>query len=607
MMKNVEEFIKEIEPKLNERDKKVRERKELIKDINDFCDLLPALSQVIEELQKQYDENNNLVNVKEELDSYLKERDLYWQTINEFRIRAEKLEQEIEKTEELDFYEKMVDKYYKRHEILVELKRIEAQYKESGNSIQNENNEVVSISNNVEYENTLQKLNELDKEIEEEYKKILEYEKNDDLEEDIDFSIQVRKTSNIYTKEHLEEEQNKILEDLKKIEQEKGKKCLLKYSFKGENHQVQIPKRLRGKYCALLTKLYQTEKHLQEFIPPVIFESDLYEKMTKEQKLAYLANLLLQIEARKDKTVDKYEINGKVIPFEYKELYLEVLNYIEIEKMEPTFSIDIQKSRDIKLEEQVDYPYLKSVNFEKENMRKIQEAYRKHQVVVTNKRTAKKKEKIKKNLKKKIVAIALTVGAVAVTLTASINKLAENKSNFETQTMKEDKINPVKTEEISIEINNDITPSNMFQNTTHNIKTINEEINTDWKDVNYFSLTPNEGETVNIYKGDLKNSFKPKYPNDSYRIVARNYRMPSGEIIKITNEDELAKEKMLQLEQLGGVLETIDAVAKTGEEDYAKNKIPTGQFMIDNNLSPNSIELDNEVLEYLNNNEGRGR
>ena len=83
--------------------------------------------------------------------------------------------------------------------------------------------------------------------------------------------------------------------------------------------------------------------------------------------------------------------------------------------------------------------------------------------------------------------------------------------------------------------------------------------------------------------------------------------MPSGEIIKITNEDELAKEKMLQLEQLGGVLETIDAVAKTGEEDYAKNKIPTGQFMIDNNLSPNSIELDNEVLEYLNNNEGRGR
>ena len=42
--------------------------------------------------------------------------------------------------------------------------------------------------------------------------------------------------------------------------------------------------------------------------------------------------------------------------------------------------------------------------------------------------------------------------------------------------MKEDKINPVKTEAISIEINNDITPSNMFQNTTHNIKTIKEEI-----------------------------------------------------------------------------------------------------------------------------------
>ena len=73
MNENIEEFILKLEPILNERDEKIKKREELIKDVNDFINLLPELNGVITDLEQQFLQTND-VKIKAELDSYLKER-----------------------------------------------------------------------------------------------------------------------------------------------------------------------------------------------------------------------------------------------------------------------------------------------------------------------------------------------------------------------------------------------------------------------------------------------------------------------------------------------------------------------------------------------------
>ncbi len=84
MNKTTEELYEIMEKKLNERDAKILRHNELIKDINDFEALLPELYQAVKEVEEKNNasEDNSFQN---ELNSWLKERQDYWDLINSFR------------------------------------------------------------------------------------------------------------------------------------------------------------------------------------------------------------------------------------------------------------------------------------------------------------------------------------------------------------------------------------------------------------------------------------------------------------------------------------------------------------------------------------------
>jgi len=727
MITSLDEFINKLEPKLNERDKKVKEHKELLKDINDFCELFPALEQVIEELEKKYLENKEDIKVKEELDSYLKEREVYWETINEFRIRAQKIEKELKN--DLDatgLEDRLIYNLYDRRNLISKLRSIENKVDQNGlpvnATLRNEFGELVRIPSTEEemYVHTLKQLETLDATIKKDYEFLLENEEFVELEDDFEVESIPEPNSNLskVTKADLELEKEEILKELRRIEQEKGKKCYFKYSYQGVTNSVSIPKRLRGKYGSLLTRLNKIEKQIGDYIPPVKFESELYEGMTMDQQKAYLANVMLQIEARSELSFNKYYVNEKFIPYEYKDLYVEVLNKLKAHNEKKityyTEAIDWAKAEKMSSSEKIEYfgqlcklytegtkenpvsvvidgkefivnesdepafrkcyeegmkakADLEREVFEFEEQNKAMEKEQEQSTTVTirnngqdiiipenmateyskndaqrrmleerieewtlldylgrtprgsknpyyeldqkveeyiknpinRKKVSRKRkpsnlEKIKKALKKTTVQIAIAIGAIVTVTFASLHAISKLP----------------KFEKIKLENNYEATPSHLVIEPETEQEMKKEETNAaavEWQKVTNFDLTPEEGQDyVNIYGGDLNKPLKPLYPNDSYRVVTRNYKMPNGEIIKVSLEDASANQKMAELESLGGILETVDAVAKTGEEDYAKRKIPTGQFIIDDNLSPN-VELDKEILDYLNEGQGRGR
>jgi len=122
----------------------------------------------------------------------------------------------------------------------------------------------------------------------------------------------------------------------------------------------------------------------------------------------------------------------------------------------------------------------------------------------------------------------------------------------------------------------------------------------DWTDATNFKIEP--GETAFIYQSGSDVPLSPKYPNDEYRIVNRKYEMPDGTSLTVNMEEKDAATKVYTIDSEGGILRSVDAVAQTGEEDYAIHRIPTGTFMVDENLSPFQ-----ETIELENSNQGRGR
>ena len=150
MNKNIEEFILKLEPVLNERDEKLKKREELIKDVNDFLNLLPELDLVISDLEKSYLESND-PKVKAELDSYLKERIVYYDTIRAFTKEALDIKENLDSVseEQRESEEKLLHLLYQRRELE---KKIEYY----------ENQEIlVSNESQSDYENLLNNLDYL--------------------------------------------------------------------------------------------------------------------------------------------------------------------------------------------------------------------------------------------------------------------------------------------------------------------------------------------------------------------------------------------------------------------------------------------------------------
>ena len=154
MNKNIEEFILKLEPVLNERDEKIKKREELIKDVQDFLNLLPELDLVITDLEKQFLESND-PKIKAELDSYLKERVVYYDTIQLFTKEALDIKEDLLSVpeEQRESEERLVHLLYQRRGLEKKIEYYENQDMLSSNEEQ------------TEYENSLQALEEIDQEI----------------------------------------------------------------------------------------------------------------------------------------------------------------------------------------------------------------------------------------------------------------------------------------------------------------------------------------------------------------------------------------------------------------------------------------------------------
>ena len=105
-----------------------------------------------------------------------------------------------------------------------------------------------------------------------------------------------------------------------------------------------------------------------------------------------------------------------------------------------------------------------------------------------------------------------------------------------------------------------------------------------------FTLKENSAIYTNT---DLSEPLTPTYQNDSYRIVAEHYQMPNGTIVTVNSEENNRQEKIDSILSSGGVLQSVSGVAKSGEEDYLENKIPTGVFDI------NSINLQGNIGDQV--------
>ena len=319
MNKNIEEFILKLEPVLNERDEKLKKREELIKDVNDFLNLLPELDLVISDLEKSYLESND-PKVKAELDSYLKERIVYYDTIRAFTKEALDIKENLDSVseEQRESEEKLLHLLYQRRELE---KKIEYY----------ENQEIlVSNESQSDYENLLNNLDQIDQEILTNYQFL--HEISGELDEEFSYEANdlLMPLSTPKETENLIKERENILASLKEIENSKGRKILYKDTYHGQAFSKKIPKQLRGKYGLLMGKLKKIEKTLnKEYLPNISIDGILYDGMSKNQKIQYLANLMLQIEVFADKSFMPCIVNGKKIPFEYKQVYEQLVDMIK--------------------------------------------------------------------------------------------------------------------------------------------------------------------------------------------------------------------------------------------------------------------------------------
>ena len=351
MNENIEEFILKLEPILNERDEKIKKREELIKDVNDFINLLPELNGVITDLEQQFLQTND-VKIKAELDSYLKERMVYYDTIKAFTKEALNIKEELETIPEeiRDSEEKITHLLYQRRE---NVKKIEYY----------ENQEVLANEEEKDYEKSLEALEKIDEEILKNYQFLTE---QDLASEEITPEI-TQETKELLIPlstpnetENLLKERDSILESLKEIENTSGRKITYKDTYQNQPYSKRIPRHLRGKYGILMSKLKKVEKILnKDYLPKIEIDGDLFETMSKNQKIQYLANLMLQIEVFADKSLLPCIVNGKKIPFEYKEIYEELVKNIKKLEQEKTsyyrYAIDWRAYEKLNVTEKLDY------------------------------------------------------------------------------------------------------------------------------------------------------------------------------------------------------------------------------------------------------------
>ena len=351
MNETIEKFILELEPILNERAYQETERQELIKDINDFTSLYPELENVIQELQQKYKISKSAEDRKT-LNSYFRKRNMYDKVIYAFKEKLRKIEEELNYTPEeiKQIEERIVQLFYQRREYASKI-----EFYENQETLTNENEE--------DYKRALENLEKIDQEILEKYN----YLNGNELQVEEENVEVVQETSSLIMplstpdeKENLIKEREEILKSLNEIENAHGRKITYKDTYHNQKISKRIPRHLRGKYGILMSKLKQIEKILNdEYLPKISIDGALFDTMSKNQKIQYLANLMLQIEVFADKSLLPCIVNGKRIPFEYKKVYEELVKNIKKLEYEKTsyyrYAIDQNYYEKLSIDEKLNY------------------------------------------------------------------------------------------------------------------------------------------------------------------------------------------------------------------------------------------------------------
>ena len=369
-MNNVTEYINEFEEKLIDREKNLTAANKDFKDVNDLTALLTELDEIIDDLRNKYitsqkdlrkDSSNEELkkqvdaNLKE-LDTFLKERALYEfeivSTMRDYETKLSKFKLGESLNSKLEELKKL---YHDRKDIITKMKLISEPLDENSSRFDPYDGVTFSLENAdkfIDYQKSLQVIDD----------QILDLQNllNDKLfdqkaEENIEISefntpILDGDLMNLF---HQKEE---ILNELKVIENLPGPK--VRFNF--NKNAFEVPKSRRVSYINLLKQLKVVEANIEkrthnELI--VKLDENLLAKMEGPQRRAYLSSLLLQIENIPHGIVVDY-IGGKLIPIEYKELYLKISKMLKAEKRLSenwSFALDVNALSKMTEEEKVSY------------------------------------------------------------------------------------------------------------------------------------------------------------------------------------------------------------------------------------------------------------
>ena len=369
-MKSVVDYINEFEERMSELENAEKNVNKDFKDVIDLTSLMKELDGIIDDLRKKYMESQKALlqdstneelkkqvqNNLKELDTFLKERALYEleivSTMKDFEQRFMKIK--LSNLPE-DDSNKLKELYHDRENIIFQMKQLSESSDSNSFTFDPYDEAVFSLESADEYINYRKQLKTVDDQILNLQTNLnnLLFDKNKvETIETKDFNSSVL-DGNLMDLFYQKEE---ILNQLKIIDKIAGPK--VKLDFNGDLFEV--PKSKKIFYETLLRKLKVINENIEKRTHNdliVKLDEDILDKMDEPQKRAYLSSLILQIENVPSGILVSY-IDDKMIPNEYRKLYLQIKKMLKNEKKQPQewdFKLDENALSKMTDEEKVHY------------------------------------------------------------------------------------------------------------------------------------------------------------------------------------------------------------------------------------------------------------
>ena len=324
MNKEIEELISMIDKVANELIISRVKHEDLLKSYDAYLETLADLN---DKIISKKNVNKTL------LDSYKITRATYQLEINKLLSKIVTSEKEIASAkEELSDLTFLKETYAKKLNLIYKIKAIEVS---SLNSPENMLEQVKSYSGKEikilkeevkNYQALIDSLGLIDIKLCSVFAKVKEKEEIKDINFEESYLVTEPPVDDLET---LQKERDNIINAMTSIENMPGKKALFSVKNNGNQIKKQISSRYLAKYKGLYNKLTVLDLEIASLktnTMRITFDENLYNNMTELQKLAYAANLELQIENSEyvgPVYVDKH--TNKKIPVAYKSLYERLL------------------------------------------------------------------------------------------------------------------------------------------------------------------------------------------------------------------------------------------------------------------------------------------